>query len=170
MVRGILSVVLAAIAVVAVHPAGAAAQNGEVPLCMGMPATIVGDGSGTISGTPGHDVIFADDGVAQVIYAGAGHDTICAGAGDIVHAGSGDDTVQAVGATAVYGESGDDLLIALASDEIRGGSGHDTLIDFGGSALYGDSGNDILQAGASCDGGSGRDTVVVACDVTVNVP
>jgi hypothetical protein len=136
--------------------------------CVGLPATVPANG-GTIQGTGGRDVIAADNGIAETIYAGAGDDVICAGEGDVVYAGSGADMVQAVLAIAVYGESGADFLQATGGLLIRGGSGNDTLVDGGGSNLYGDGGSDTLVLGNLCDGGSGTDTAI-GCTATVNVP
>ncbi len=99
----------------------------DVPRCVGLPATIVGDAAaeprGELAGTPGRDVIVdtgPDDVRHTMILGGAGRDVICAGpGGDTVKAGAGRDTVHAGG--------GPDLIAGGAAyDVLGGGPGQDT--------------------------------------------
>ena len=78
--------------------------SGEpAPRCAGEPATRVAGAGRAIGGSPGDDVIVADDRKNR-IKSGAGDDTICAlGGGDSIRAGRG-------------------------ADRIRGGHGNDTCI------------------------------------------
>ena len=94
--------------------------------CDGRIATLVS--SGTITGTPGDDVIIASGG-DDTINSGDGHDVICARAGnDVVQAGAGNDRV--------FGGHGDDVL-------------HDGV---GWDEIYGDAGRDLIVASPTSDG------------------
>ena len=116
----------------------------EVPMCAGVPATIVDD-SGFTRGTDGPDVIVA---VGEV-WGLAGDDLICTVGGrpDEVRGGAGDDEVYAgAGRDSVLGNGGNDSLFGEnGSDLLNGGAGHD-VVDGGaiGDSLYGGFGNDNL--------------------------
>jgi Ca2+-binding RTX toxin-like protein len=174
--------ILAALVVVGLAAVGTGGALGQTaPTCFDLAPTIVGDGSGTIYGTGGADVIVHTSNVGETIYGLGGNDTICAGGHDVVYAGAGDDRV--LGASSpdetyphdtahhVYGGSGNDYL--AYSFNSYGESGNDTLEV--ANEMYGGSGNDTLMYGILlCDGGSGIDTAVgepgYTCTPTVNVP
>lgn len=110
----------------------------DTPVCDGLPATIIGDGTGEIiNGTDESDVIVAKGG-NDIVDAKKGNDRICGGpGGDTLYGGEGDDRI--------FGEGG--------QDDLWGGSGNDLL--------YGAGNNDTLHGGADDDklrGGSGVDT------------
>ncbi|MEZ0581334.1 hypothetical protein [Nocardioides sp. MH1] len=159
--------------------AGAAGET-----CNGQAATIVGAGS--ISGTPGRDIIVGSPG-ADDIDAGGGNDLVCGGAGadtvrdgpgkDIVYLGDGDDEYVAdptkdIG-DAVHGDAGSDtasyalrqarvkLTLTGTSTSDDGAAGEaDKLLDT--ENAVGGHGNDTL-AGTDgpnvLDGGDGNDTI-----------
>ena len=108
--------------------------------CLGKTATIVVTStSGTVTGTPGDDVIVVTRG-DHTINAGAGDDTICGGPGNVtINAGAGDDVICEGGSP-------------TAPDCPGGGS----------DTLDGDGGNDIIFAGSGSEtinGGAGTDFV-----------
>lgn len=136
----------------------------ELPTCGGLPATIVGDGTGTIVGTAGDDVIVGTA-AAEHIEGGEGDDLICGLAGedvllggngvDRVLGGSGKDHLEGGnGDDDLLGEAGDDVLIgANGQDRLSGGAGDDRL--------DGGNGDDDLDGGPGSDmliGGRGTDT------------
>ncbi|MDZ4312871.1 MAG: Hint domain-containing protein [Cypionkella sp.] len=120
---------------------------------------------GIVSGTSGNDIIdtsYAGDpdgdkvdnndglgvqgtmGNADLIYAGAGNDSISAGVGnDIIYGGSGNDTaLGGAGDDKIYGDTGNDL--------IDGGAGNDLLMGEEGDdrfVLSGSFGNDTIVGG-----------------------
>lgn len=127
------------------NPSGASIADGEATgtivnddgSCDGVAPTVVG--IGTISGTPGRDVILGSSS-DDVVDGGGGADLICGGRGDDVIDGGG-------GADRVLAGAGDDL--------VRGGAGDDTLL--------GGTGDDHLIGGAGTDrldGGRGDDHLV----------
>ena len=122
------------------------AQTQDDARCDNEPATIVAGDAAEVVGTPGRDVIFAANGIAQTIDGQAGDDVICAGPGDTVLAGSGRDLVFADGARLVEGGSGHDDLIVTNVEVVRGGSGNDVFAAF-------------VQPVGTCDGGSGLDVL-----------
>ena len=90
-----------------------------------------------VFGTPGGESIAGGGNDGQIVYAGAGDDTVNGtGAGDILYAGSGNDTVKGNGGDdTIYGGSG--------SDTINGNNDNDTIIGgFGADQLTGSNGND----------------------------
>ncbi len=111
------------------------------PTIRGTPSTDV------LLGTPGADVIHADEG-RDLILGRGGDDQICAGGGsDIVLGGNGDDVIDAGrGSDLVAGGDGDDA--------IYGGRGRDRL--FGGRGSDGLDGGDEFDW---CRGGPDSDTL-----------
>ena len=156
---------------------------------------------GIVSGTSGNDVINAsyvgdpdgdridnNDGLgvqgttgdADLIYAGAGNDTVVAGAGnDIIFGGDGDDSV--------LGWAGDDRVDlgdgndsfgtwgndSAGNDSVAGGNGNDTIIGGAGNdILRGEAGNDALSGGMgsdTLDGGDGADVFWITDDHEADV-
>ncbi|MEO0948138.1 MAG: calcium-binding protein [Cyanobacteria bacterium J06641_5] len=131
-------------------------QDEEQDLVQGAEADLV-------AGSAGDDTFQAQvgngfDGTGDLIFAGAGHDTI-------------DLNNPALGATAVpsnalaFGGSGDDELIAGGGDRLFGGSGDDILRatqSSGNNRLAGGAGNDefFLSAGDRALGGAGDDRFI----------
>jgi Ca2+-binding RTX toxin-like protein len=151
---------------------------------------------GIVSGTSGADVIdtaYLGDpdgdkvdnndatgvqgttGNADVIYAGAGNDSVTAGAGnDIIDADSGDDTV--------FGGAGDDRVTLGSGNDSFGtfnadSAGNDTVFGDGGNdyiitgsdndIVFAGTGNDSLSGGIGADtlyGGDGEDWIMVTDD------
>ncbi|NIA72030.1 hypothetical protein HBA54_25850 [Pelagibius litoralis] len=106
----------------------------------------------------------SDGGGNDVIYGGAGNDTIFGdtnatdidGGNDTIFGGDGDDEI--------FGNSGDDDLDGDdGNDTIFGDAGNDTLLGgVGGDSLFGGDGNDELNGGAGedfLDGGIGNDSL-----------
>ena len=142
---------------------------------------------GIVSGTSGNDVIGAGyvgdpdgdlidsndatgvqgtTGDADLIYAGAGNDTVTSGnSNDIIYGGTGNDSLYAgAGNDTAFGGDGDDLIDGGAgNDRLSGGAGNDT-IDGGADddILTGDGGDDTLSGGTGNDsaaGGTGNDVL-----------
>ncbi len=107
------------------------------PLCDGMPATIIGDGTDQfINGTNASDVIVAKGG-NDIIDAKAGNDRVCGGPGDdTIAGGNGDDRL--------FGEGGKDTLWGDGDDDLLYGAGNN-------DTLYGGTGNDKLRGGTGVD-------------------
>lgn len=106
-----------------------------------------GAGHDTVYGYGGNDLIFGGQG-NDIIHSHAGDDTVHGGAGqDVIWAGAGRDVV--------LGGHGDDILGGGAgNDRVFGGQGNDTI--------YGGAGDDILGGGDGDDvifGGGGADTI-----------
>ena len=98
---------------------------GEVPLCNGLPGTIIGtEGRDRLRGTNGPDVIIGLGGNDKITGAG-GDDTICAGDGnDFVNAGDGEDWVDCgAGRDFCHGGDDDDQIFARdgEKDRVHGG-------------------------------------------------
>ncbi len=111
---------------------GTMPTNGGVPDPSGNYAA-----STTMAAPIDHPVDMYDDNAADIIYGGAGHDTIYGQGGDDLLDGG-------IGADTLYGGKGDDLL--------NGGEGNDTLHGSeGADTLYGGDGNDTLKGGAGDD-------------------
>ncbi|WP_223632427.1 calcium-binding protein [Rhodobacter sp. TJ_12] len=108
-----------------------------------------GDGRDTLSGGDGDDFIFGGATAADrgdVIYGGAGHDSVDGGYGnDELNGGTGNDTMEGnYGADTLIGNDGDDFLTgSVYSDLIFGGDG----LDF----INGGFGNDRVNGGADAD-------------------
>ncbi|MGK9169198.1 M10 family metallopeptidase C-terminal domain-containing protein [Inquilinus limosus] len=121
----------------------------------------------------------------DVLFGGAGNDTISADDGDRVDGGAGDDTIVSFGGAArLDGGSGIDTVsyapawssvtvdlsagkgtegdVLVGIENITGGHGNDTLIgNAGANVLQGQDGDDLLRGGAGADrldGGAGIDT------------
>lgn len=99
------------------------------------------------------------DTALDVVWSGAGNDTITGDAGDDI-LGSGD------GHDDIAGNGGQDILYGgkdTGADTLRGGDGNDTLYGAGGDDLLeGGNGHDLLFNGAGADtvsGGAGNDTL-----------
>lgn len=149
------------------------------------------DGNDTIdlayTGDPDGDRIDAGDAILpgegpddDIVYAGAGNDTVRAELGDDdVYAGTGNDSVWgSVGDDLIFGEEGNDTLRGEQdNDTLDGGDGNDTI--FGGrgrDTLIGGDGNDTLDGGRGDDvisgdagfdvihGGGGDDTITGGAD------
>jgi len=93
------------------------------------------DGTLTITGSAGNDIIVGDADDKNVIDAGAGHDTIVGG--------SANDTITA-------GDGWDKITTNAGDDTVDAGAGNDTII-FGAN----------LSALDKLDGGEGTDTLVI---------
>ena len=90
-----------------------------------------------VYGTPGSDSIAGGGDEGQIIYGGAGDDTLNGtGKSDIIYGGSGNDTIK--------GNDGDDTIYGgSGSDTINGNNGNDTIIGgFGADHLTGSNGDD----------------------------
>ena len=90
-----------------------------------------------VYGTPGGDSIAGGGDEGQIIYGGAGNDTLNGtGKSDIIYAGSGNDTVK--------GNDGDDTIYGgSGSDTINANNGNDTIVGgFGADHLTGSNGDD----------------------------
>ena len=151
------------------------------PLCLGEPATIVGDGY--LEGTPGDDVIVATDPGSEV-HAGPGDDRVCGAF--LAYGERGDDRLRFTGGAIGHlsGGPGADRLVWMGSSvnypELRGGPGPDRILATGAGVeivdggagddvlgggpgndyLFGQAGHDVIRAGKGDDlvtGGSGRD-------------
>ncbi len=95
-------------------PASCATDGGAAPAprCAGEPATRVAGAGRAIGGSPGDDVIVADDRNNR-IKSGGGDDTICAlGGGDIIRAGRGADRIRG-------GHGNDNCIGGRGKDRIR---------------------------------------------------
>jgi uncharacterized delta-60 repeat protein len=128
-------------------------------------------GNDTLVGTPGNDVINAQEGDNKIT-GNAGNDILRAGNGDdIIYGGDGNDTIDGRGGhNTLYGNDGNDTITASngffdnTNTVMYGGNGNDILYASGGngSVLYGDNGNDILHganSGEALIGGNGDDTL-----------
>src|SRR6266478_4933695 len=109
-----------------------------------------------VYGTPGHDSIAGGGDVGQIIYGGAGDDTLNGtGVNDIIYGGSGNDTIKGNnnGDDTIYGGSG--------NDTINGNNGNDTIIGgFGADYLTGGNGDDRFVYLSVADSHAGQfDTI-----------
>jgi Ca2+-binding RTX toxin-like protein len=104
--------------------------------------SVVVDPNGTVHGTPGVDVITAQDGggnTGQTVYTGAGNDDIKGtGLADLIFGGSGDDKINGNnGADIIFGGSGNDTITGSNEDDILiGGFGADNLTGSNGSDTF----------------------------------
>ena len=105
--------------------------------------------------TPGHDSVAGGGDVSQIIYGGAGDDTLNGtGVNDIIYGGSGNDTIK--------GNNGDDTIYGgSGSDTINGSNGNDTIIGgFGADNLTGGNGDDRFVYLSVADSHAGQfDTI-----------
>ena len=96
-----------------------------------------GDGNDIIYGAAGADEIdAAGDGDADLVFGGAGDDTIWAGAGDVVWGGAGDDEMS---------DDDDDGAIVFG---FIAGSGVDTIYGFDGANTSSNDDTDVLDLSA----------------------
>ena len=102
-------------------------------------STVVTVGT-VVHGTPGNDLIAGGGNSGNIIYGGAGNDTINGtGQGDTIYGGSGNDTLKGNGAEdVIFGGSG--------NDTIDGSNGSDIIIGgYGGDQLTGGNENDTFR-------------------------
>ncbi|WP_128927286.1 beta strand repeat-containing protein [Bradyrhizobium guangxiense] len=108
-----------------------------------------------VYGTPGSDSIAGGGSVAQIVYGGAGDDTLNGtGVNDTIFGGSGNDTIKGNnGADVIYGGSG--------QDTIDGSNENDTIIGgVGADKLTGGNGDDVFVYLSVQDSSAGRfDTI-----------
>jgi Ca2+-binding RTX toxin-like protein len=162
---------------IALAPVGvpSTAAGAATPSCFGRPATIVG--------TDGPDRLVGQSGVADVIYAGGGDDTVeggdfyeddavpgtapdllCGGPGnDHIDGGPGDDKING-------GDGNDEVNGGRGADLVQGNAGDDRVIDESladadamDDTLRGGTGNDYLVTAFGEDkayGDAGNDTLV----------
>ncbi|AFY73837.1 hypothetical protein Syn7502_01795 [Synechococcus sp. PCC 7502] len=148
-------------------------EGGQVAFLIAPNANLI-QNSSLVSGTSGDDDIAATvtpkfDGVNDIVFTGAGNDTIDAPIGGVlasgnrVDAGSGKDTIFIANNDRTFGGSGDDILDATDASGYRasGGTGNDDFfLGSNGRALGGD-GDDrfFVQAGGGnlLSGGAGAD-------------
>ncbi|MFK4381768.1 VCBS domain-containing protein [Bradyrhizobium sp. USDA 223] len=119
---------------VAIHGASDADPNDFDNLATG--SVVISDPP-NVYGTPGSETIAGGGDTGQVIYAGAGSDTVNGtGKTDVLYGGSGNDTIKGNdGNDAIYGGSG--------NDTVNGNNGADTITGgFGADQLTGSNGND----------------------------
>ncbi|OCK56011.1 VCBS domain-containing protein [Bradyrhizobium sp. LMTR 3] len=108
-----------------------------------------------VYGTPRGDSIAGGGHHGQIIYGGAGDDTINGtGKSDLIYAGSGDDTVK--------GNDGDDRIYGgSGSDTINANNGCDTIIGgYGADKLTGGNGEDRFIYLSAADSRAGRFDVI----------
>ncbi|WP_239195259.1 Hint domain-containing protein [Thalassobius sp. Cn5-15] len=113
----------------------------------------------------GNDSVFAGFG-DDVVYGGHGNDSILTGEGnDTILGGAGDDTVRAgIGDDHIYGGRGDDSIQAYdGADYIIGGDGDDWMNgDRGSDTMFGGAGNDWMRGSFGnewMEGGTGNDFI-----------
>lgn len=133
-----------------VEAGSAPAAAAPAPMCLGKPATIVGQG--TVRGTAHADVIVAGPGPDR-IEGGGGNDRICAGTGDdVIAGGGGSDRIEAgPGVDTVDGGNGSDLVLGgPGADTLRGRRGNDRLFGQAGARDFveGGLGDDLVSGGA----------------------
>ncbi|MES2846185.1 MAG: Hint domain-containing protein [Pseudomonadota bacterium] len=155
------------------------ASNAAVSVNLATGATSGGDAAGdalagvdAIIGSGFNDTLVGFDGEAltgddiyqNIIYGGAGSDSIDGLAGsDSLFGGADNDSIYGgVGNDTLDGGSGNDLLSGgLGNDALDGGLGNDALTGGDGNdALFGGAGDDVLSGGTGNDsltGGEGRD-------------
>ncbi|WFU74583.1 VCBS domain-containing protein [Bradyrhizobium sp. CB2312] len=108
-----------------------------------------------VYGTPRHDSIAGGGNITQIVYGGAGNDTLNGtGVNDAIFGGSSNDTIKGNnGDDAIYGGSG--------QDTIDGCNGNDTIIGgLGVDKLTGGNGKDVFVYLSAVDSRAGRcDTI-----------
>jgi VCBS repeat-containing protein len=108
-----------------------------------------------VYGTPRDDTIAGGGHHAQIVYAGAGDDTINGtGKCDLIYAGSGNDTIK--------GNDGDDTIYGgSGGDTINGNNGCDTIVGgYGADNLTGSNGNDRFVYLSVADSNAARFDVI----------
>ena len=119
---------------ITIHGASDADPNDFDHLATG---TVVISDPPFVYGTPGDDSIAGGGNDGQIIYGGAGNDTLNGtGKEDSIYGGSGNDTIK--------GNDGDDTIYGgSGSDTINANNGNDTIIGgFGSDQLTGSNGDD----------------------------
>ena len=114
-----------------------------------------GAGADTIFSVNGDDVVYGGT-ERDVIYGGAGDDRLFSDGGDDqVYGNAGNDFIDRDnGDDSLFGGQGDDTIEAGAGDVVFGNKGIDLILgDGAGSVLYGNEDNDVIIAG------NGEDTV-----------
>jgi hypothetical protein len=108
-----------------------------------------------VFGTPNGETIAGGGDQYQIVYAGAGNDTVNGtGKDDVLYSGSGDDTIKGNdGNDAIYGGSG--------NDTVNANNGNDTIIGgFGADRLTGSNGDDVFVYLSIADSNSNQfDTI-----------
>ena len=146
------SAVLSLVPGFAALPAALAA-SAPVPMCAGLPATIVGtDGPDSLEGTDGADVVALGAG-GDEFFGHDGDDVICGGPG-------GDDLSGMGGADRISGGGGPDEIHQDGPDELIHGGSDDDVIHTGSTqppnwtgTLVGGSGFDLFRFGGATPGG-----------------
>ncbi|OAF18069.1 VCBS domain-containing protein [Bradyrhizobium neotropicale] len=137
---------------ITIHGAGDGDPNDFDNLAVGH--TVVSDPP-SVHGTPGDDHTAGGSNTAQIIYGGAGEDTLNgSGVNDTIFGGSSNDTTK--------GNNGDDVIYGGSGrDNIDGSNGNDTIIGgLGADKLTGGNGNDVFVYLAAADSRAGRfDTI-----------
>ena len=108
-----------------------------------------------VYGTPRDDTIAGGGHHGQIIYGGAGDDTINGtGKSDLIYAGSGNDTIK--------GNDGDDTIYGgSGSDTINGNNGGDTIVGgYGADNLTGSNGDDRFVYLSVADSNAARFDVI----------
>ncbi|OPY94964.1 hypothetical protein A5906_11475 [Bradyrhizobium sacchari] len=137
---------------ITIHGASDADPNDFDNLATG--STVISDPP-FVFGTPQGDSVAGGGDITQIIYGGAGNDTLNGtGVNDTIYGGSGDDTIKGNnGADVIYGGSG--------QDTIDGSNGNDTIIGgFGADKLTGGNGDDVFVYLSAVDSRAGQfDTI-----------
>ena len=136
--------------------------------------TIAEEAPVTMTGNEGSDVLIGGDldntidsrmepasyGGRDLIYGGAGNDTLAGDYPSILYGGDGNDWL--IDGEIQYGGAGNDLLDRGYYGDAFGGQGNDTLIGQTAANLYGGEGDDVIHTGgeaAYAYGGLGNDTI-----------
>ena len=129
--------------------------------CLGRTATVA-QHRGTITGTPGDDVIVLT-GRGRVI-AGGGNDLVCGSpGGDVIFGGPGNDVV-------LSGDGNDSVSGGPGIDQLHGESGDDSLTGGpGADEIFGATGTDKVIAGPGPDFVSHDGTVVMITANAVDI-
>ena len=132
----------------------------EAPVAMtgtaGADVLIGGVSDNMIDGRSGSET----EGDADLIYGGAGNDTLFGGYPATLHGGDGNDLL--IDGLVQYGGAGDDELRPTIYGDAYGGQGNDTLTGYTAANLYGGEGDDVFYTGgegAVAHGGLGNDTI-----------
>ena len=137
---------------IVIHGAGDADPNDFDNLATG--STVI-SAPPFVYGTSGSDSVAGGGSISQIVYGGAGNDTLNGtGVDDTIFGGSGNDTIKGNnGADVIYGGSGQDTL--------DGSNENDTIIGgFGADKLTGGNGDDVFVYLSVLDSSAGRfDTI-----------
>ncbi len=167
----LLAALMTAALVVVAPGLGPTAAAAAETLCLGEPATIVGEPGTKVTGTEGDDVIVADGPVRAL----GGDDVVCGT--DEIDAGDGNDRVLLTSddpyVTGAGGYGDDELRVistplgpdndAFRGPALDGGPGRDSLTSADGwDRLFGGPGDDVLTGGDGndyLDGSTGADVL-----------